>query len=220
LLAFLKFPASPFLRITPLRMPHTKFYGSQVGGEKLTVHSYTGSPLKLLRHDVLCALQFFMFLPFIVWPLKPHGSRELCELYPSAANLWAMFLHLILCFMQLPFILSVPFWVFFPVWWVLGCVTVFMVVTQGICYLLNGSRMEYPSNPKYAEAKKEHEHEQWIFLNGVAVGWVILSCFTPSHSDSNARKHWLQGNVDRLALTFGRPVLGVHNKTLVFPRLF
>lgn len=27
--------------------------------------------------------------------------------------------------------------------------------------------------------------------------------------------HWLQKNINRLALTFGRPVLGVHNKTLV-----
>ncbi|KAK0106212.1 hypothetical protein ONS96_003855 [Cadophora gregata f. sp. sojae] len=27
------------------------------------------------------------------------------------------------------------------------------------------------------------------------------------------RRNWLQSNVDRLALTFGRPVLGVHNKT-------
>merc|ERR1711977_348905 len=56
--------------------------------------------------------------------------------------------------------------------------------------------MEVESKKEYAERKKEHEHEQWIFLNGVAVG-----------------RNWLQSSVDRLALTFGRPVLGVHNKT-------
>lgn len=31
------------------------------------------------------------------------------------------------------------------------------------------------------------------------------------------RSHWLESNVNRLALTFGRPVLGVHNKTSVHP---
>ncbi|RDW84800.1 hypothetical protein BP6252_02390 [Coleophoma cylindrospora] len=55
--------------------------------------------------------------------------------------------------------------------------------------------MEYQSDPKYAVPRKEHEHEQWVFLNGVAVG-----------------RHWLKSNVNRLALTFGRPVLGIHNK--------
>jgi hypothetical protein len=28
----------------------------------------------------------------------------------------------------------------------------------------------WKSDPIYAKATKEHEHEQWIFLNGVAVG--------------------------------------------------
>jgi hypothetical protein len=34
-------------------------------------------------------------------------------------------------------------------------------------------------------------------------------------TDTSRRRHWLESNVDRLALTFGRPVLGVHNKTSV-----
>jgi hypothetical protein len=88
-----------------------------------------------------------------------------------------MFLHFILIIMQLPFILSVPFWIFFPVWSVLGGVVVFGLINQGICYLLNGSQMRYPSNPKFVEQKKEHEHEQWIFLNGVAVGYVSVPLF-------------------------------------------
>jgi hypothetical protein len=151
-------------------MPQTRFYGSQVGGPNLTPHSYTGSPLDLLQHDILTAFKFICFMPFIVWPLKPYGSGELCELYPSGPNLWAIFLHVILVIMQLPFILSVPFWVLFPMWWVVLAVAAFMVVNKAICYLLNGSSMEFPSNPKFAEAKEEHKHEQWIFLNGVAVG--------------------------------------------------
>jgi hypothetical protein len=34
-----------------------------------------------------------------------------------------------------------------------------------------------------------------------------------NNSDDTIRKHWMQSNINRLALTFGRPVLGVHNKT-------
>ena len=149
---------------------HTKFYGSQVGGSSTTPHSYTGSPLALLRHDILTAFEFILFLPFIIFPLTPHKSGPLCELYPSLANLYDIFLHGILIIMQLPFILSVPFWVVFPVWWVVLGVAGFVAVNESICYLLNGKDMEVKSNPDFVEARKEHEHEQWIFLNGVAVG--------------------------------------------------
>ncbi|PMD42031.1 hypothetical protein L207DRAFT_485465 [Hyaloscypha variabilis F] len=174
----------------------TKFYGSQVGGSVVIPHSYTGSPLQLLRQDVASAFGFWKFLPFIVYPFRPQFSGPLCELYPSASNLWSMFLHLILFLLQLPFVLSIPIWIFFPLWSILGGVAVFWLVNSAIWYLLNGKEIRFPSNPKFAEKKPKHEHEQWIFLNGVAVG-----C------------HWLQSNVDRLALTFGRPVIGVHNKT-------
>jgi hypothetical protein len=194
----------------------TKFYGSQVGSKVVIPHSYTNSPLGLLRQDIASAFGFWKFLPFIVFPFRPQSSGPLCELYPSASNLWSMFLHFILFIMQLPFILSVPFWIFFPVWSVLGVVVVFGLVNQGFCYLLNGSQMRYPSNPKFVEKKKEHEHEQWIFLNGVAVGFVPAPLYSPNTKLTHlCRKHWLQSNVDRLALTFGRPVIGVHNKTYV-----
>ncbi|RDW78345.1 hypothetical protein BP5796_06197 [Coleophoma crateriformis] len=126
------------------------------------------------------------------------SSGRLCELYPSAGNLFDIFLHLLLLCIQIPFLISVPFWIllpFPPVTFVLGIIG-FWTVNQSICYVLNGSKIEYQSDPKYAVPRKEHEHEQWVFLNGVAVG-----------------RHWLKSNVNRLALTFGRPVLGIHNKS-------
>ncbi|KAL2072002.1 hypothetical protein VTL71DRAFT_11345 [Oculimacula yallundae] len=175
---------------------YTKFYGSQVGGKSTTPHSYTSSPLSLLKHDILSALQFYTHLPYIVFPLTPQLSGPLCELYPSRGNLYDIFLHSILIIMQLPFVLSVPFWLLFPMWSVVGGVVIFVLVNESICFLLNGSDTVVESNSEFAERKKEHEHEQWIFLNGVAVG-----------------RNWLQNNVDRLALTFGRPILGVHNRT-------
>ncbi|PBP17331.1 hypothetical protein BUE80_DR011899 [Diplocarpon rosae] len=172
-----------------------KFYGSQVGGSYTTPHPYTGSPFALLQQDIMSAFQFILFLPSVVFPLTPLRSGPLCELYPSLANLYDMFLHGILIGMQVPFILSMPFWILLPVWWVVMGVMVFIGLNESICYLLNGKDMEVRSSPHFAE-ERGHEHEQWIFLNGVAVG-----------------RNWLQNNVDRLALTFGRPVLGVHNKT-------
>lgn len=159
----------------------TTFYGSQVGSKIVVPHSYTNSPLTLLRQDVASAFSFWVFAPFIVYPFTPLSSGPLCELYPSASNLWSMFLHIILFFMQAPFLLSIPIWVFLPLWSVIAGVAVFWVINKGIWYLLNGNKMRYPSNPKFAEAKEEHKHEQWIFLNGVAVGYVLSPYLTPSH---------------------------------------
>jgi hypothetical protein len=51
----------------------------------------------------------------IVLPMTPFGSGTLDEFYPSAPNLWAMLIHTILVCIQveLAFVLSVPFFVFF-----------------------------------------------------------------------------------------------------------
>lgn len=151
-------------------MTQTRFYGSQVGGKIVAPESYTGSPLKLLQADIFAAFKCILFLPYIIWPLKPQLSGPMCELNMSLKNGYDMFLHFILVLMQAPFLLSIPFWVFFPVWMVLLGSMGFFAVNGCICFLLNGSRLEHPSNPKYAQPKKEHAHEQWLFLNGVAVG--------------------------------------------------
>jgi hypothetical protein len=132
-------------------------------------HSYTGDPLTLLWHDIASAFSLILFMPYIVFPMNPLRSRHFCELYPSLANLWSMFLHVILLLLQLPFLLSIPFWILFPVWMVIFAVTCFLFINSGIWWLLNGSKMEYCSDPAYA-SNEGHEHEQWIFLNGVAVG--------------------------------------------------
>jgi hypothetical protein len=47
----------------------------------------------------------------------------------------------------------------------------FMFTNWLICKLLNGSKETYTSDEKYAKARPEHAHEQWVFLNGVAVGY-------------------------------------------------
>jgi hypothetical protein len=149
-----------------------KFYGSQIGSQATIPKPYTDSPLTLLRSDILSALRFYLFLPFIVMPITPQLSGPLSELYPSLPNIWSMVLHLILFCMQAPFLLSIPCWVFFPVWSVLIGVGIFWAVNQGFCYLLNGNKMEIRSEAKYTEKREAKDNEQWLFLNGVAVGYI------------------------------------------------
>lgn len=44
--------------------------------------------------------------------------------------------------------------------------------------------------------------------------WVVLASVSICcHELINDRRHWLKGSVNRLAITFGRPVMGIHNRT-------
>ncbi|KAF7545603.1 hypothetical protein G7Z17_g9053 [Cylindrodendrum hubeiense] len=187
---------SPLLPIASIMARDTQFYRSQIGESSVIDYSHTDFPLKLFFKDVYYFFVYIWALPWIVWPMFPSGPKEFNELAITWPNLYCVVLHTILAIMQLLFILSLPFTVFFPIWMVALGISVFMVVNWVFCRMLNGGHGTYESDEKYAEALPEHAHEQWIFLNGVAVG-----------------QHWMQGNLNRLALTFGRPVLGIHNRT-------
>ncbi|KAH0542853.1 hypothetical protein FGG08_002808 [Glutinoglossum americanum] len=54
--------------------------------------------------------------------------------------------------------------------------------------------------------------ERWLFINGIASRHVSSNalCELLLRDTSN---HWLQSNVDRVSSTFGRPVLGIHNRS-------
>ncbi|KAF4635706.1 hypothetical protein G7Y89_g2391 [Cudoniella acicularis] len=58
---------------------------------------------------------------------------------------------------------------------VVAGVGVFGVVNHAICWLLNGEDLSFVSDPKFAAKRKEYTHEQWIFLNGVAVGSLKIT---------------------------------------------
>lgn len=152
----------------------TTFFGSQIGGASTQPQSYTGSPFQLLRQDIAMAFRFILYTPYIVYPLRPMASGKFSELYPERGNLKSIFLHIVLFTIQLPFLLSIPLWLLFPVFQVAIGVTIFAIINKIICSFLNGSEIEFPSNPIYAEVKEHHKHEQWIFLNGVAVGYGLV----------------------------------------------
>lgn len=103
-------------------------------------------------------------------PLWPHGSDHMDELYPNAKNLFCIALHFILCVLQLAFVIALPYSLVLPVWTALGGIAAFLFINYSVCLLLNGADVKFHSDKKYAEARPEHQHEQWVFVSGVAVG--------------------------------------------------
>jgi hypothetical protein len=174
------------------------FYGSQVDNPTVINYSYTDKPSRLLLWDVYYFFYYIWALPYIILPWKPFDSGHLSELAPTRGNLWCVFIHVILAILQLAMIVCLPpVALVLPLWTTLAIVAVFVGVNTGLCTLINAKEVLFYSNPEYAAPnQKKFAHEQWIFLNGVACG-----------------EHWMKSCLDRLALTFGRPIIGVHNRT-------
>lgn len=152
------------------RMGSTRFFGSQVGGQTVINYSYTDVPSRLLMWDIYYFFQFAWALPWILMPVTPCDSGELSELAVTWPNMFCIAIHAILCVLQVAFILSLPLVAFLPIYVAAIVIAGFLAVNWALCLLLNGPDVEYHSDERYARARPEHAHEQWIFLNGVAVG--------------------------------------------------
>ncbi|KKK20741.1 hypothetical protein ARAM_002713 [Aspergillus rambellii] len=179
-------------------MPRVMYLPPQLAEPPNSPLPYTASPWKLLWTDICLFFRCARYLPGIIFPLTPWNSGCLDELYPSLRNIVSVTLQLVLSVCQLLFLLSLPILL---VWMVptLG-VLVYMVtvlfLNKGICdlFLNRGDSVLVSSVPE--KEAPEHQHEHWIFINGVAVG-----------------HYWLQQSINRLGYTFGRKVTGVHNPT-------
>ncbi|KAK0673621.1 hypothetical protein QBC41DRAFT_311193 [Cercophora samala] len=195
---FRRKPASSALDPITKMISSTAFIGSQTGGESVINYSYTDLPWTLMMWDVYYFFHYLWAIFYVVWPVTPTDSAELSELSFTYGNVLSLGVHLVLVVLQLGFIVALPFMVILPVWTAVGLIAGFMGVNKLLCMVLNGrgDQVEYRSDPEYAEARKEHEGEVWIFINGVAAG-----------------EHWMKSNLNRLAVTFKRPILGIHNKT-------
>ena len=140
---------------------------------------YTGSPTGLLWSDIKLFFYHIFALPSIVVPLGPWDSGALDELYPSLANLYAISLHAVLIVAQSLVLLSIPICLCFPIplsTFVMYIIIVYLT-NHYICLLLNGKK---PTSESLVELDRrghsdKHEREQWIFLNGVAVGYYFPS---------------------------------------------
>lgn len=150
-----------------------------------------------MLNDGALLLKSWRTIPGIFSPMRlGNAANKWDELYPSFPNLLALALHFFLIVAQSIFLLSLPFLLAFPLFNAVLYVLCFWLCNRAVCSIINGKdhlRL-WPSED--IVFKDEHPGEFWIYLNGVSVGHA-----------------WLQSNVDRLALTFGRPVLGIHNPT-------
>lgn len=155
-------------------MGATQYYRSQIGEESVIDYSHTDFPFKLLAKDVYYFFVYVWALPWVIWPVYPFKCKVFDELYPSPQNVFCVVVHLVLFFLQLGFIIALPFSIVFPVWMAATGIAGFMFTNWLICKLLNGSKETYTSDEKFAKARPEHAHEQWVFLNGVAVGYDNL----------------------------------------------
>jgi hypothetical protein len=172
------------------------FLPSQTGSTNQTPLQYTSDPTKLFWADLCLFLGRYKYLLGIPMPLYfGKESEPYDELYLNAKNIKSVVLHTILVIMQLAFLISLPFFVLFPVFWVLAYGVAFYLINHALASLLNGSSIMLVASES-CKPVKDRETEYWIYMNGVAIG-----------------RDWLQSNIDRLSLTFGRRVNGVLNPT-------
>jgi len=173
-----------------------RFFPSQVGRSDQTPVAWTGDPFKLLWSDSLLLLRTWWTIPGIFRPLRlGKAANRFDELYPSWPNMVAISLHGLLLFTQTVFLMSLPFCLTIPSGWALLYFAMYYLWNCAISRIINGKHLRLEPS-KDIEFKDKHDEEFWIYLNGVSVGHT-----------------WMQSNIDRLSLTFGRPVHGVHNPT-------
>ncbi len=167
----------------PLQTASSSSISAQVGGQSVINHAYTDLPWRLLLYDIALFFRLAWALPYIVWPVvpvpPPAGSGALAELAWTPANAWCIAVHAVLAVLQLAFLLGgVPAaCVLLPVWMAAALGAAALGANHVLCRLLLNSvrgTIEFHSRPECAAARPEHAHEQWVFLNGVAVGCVFL----------------------------------------------
>ncbi|KAH6716277.1 hypothetical protein DL95DRAFT_347356 [Leptodontidium sp. 2 PMI_412] len=162
------------------------------------------NPFRLLLLDFGFVIHLRRLLVKIILPIGPLISGPLDELYPSRSNLMDLALHFILLTTQIMLVLLLPvvavlFWLVPGVVPIVFLVT-FWIATWIVMRLLNGAPTTecLVGLPEGLEPAND-EHELWFFINGVATG-----------------KNWLQSNLDLLARTFQREIVGIHNTTYGF----
>lgn len=139
---------------------------------------YTGAPWRLLLDDSILFFKNFFYLKNIVLPLwnkdgRAFPSKHLDELYPSLGNIHDIIFHSILIITQSAFILSLPFLAAVPFPVLFGYIGIFIAVNQLACWRLNGHMPKGVLESTYfpeSEYWEPRPDEQWVFLNGVAVG--------------------------------------------------
>ncbi|KAF2088066.1 hypothetical protein K490DRAFT_73060 [Saccharata proteae CBS 121410] len=176
-----------------VRANTVKLLPSQIGGTSGgTPLPYTANPFQLMWSDLLL---LFTKMNLLVGLFLPLAKDKLDEIYPDVGNFVSLFWQVVLTIIQVLFVVSLPFCLFVPVAWFMIYFAGMMAINIPIWWIVNGFVRELRSQAHIVSDTK-HPEEKWVFINGVSVG-----------------RYWLQSNIDRLAETFGRPVIGIHNPT-------
>lgn len=167
------------------------------------------SPLFQMARDTWIFLRMIPYIPYIILPLETKEPGH--EFYPSFRNIGSKTLISLVSLLELLIGLAFPVVLVLPVpaaLLILG-ILAFSALIWLLMYPTHGpnivmSRMDLMAREaNHGERqviglreRKLFSDERWLFLNGVMT----------EGSD-------LQRSVDSIAKVFGRPVLGIHNKT-------
>lgn len=149
-----------------------EFLASQTGLSQATKDPlpYTGGPLQLLFADFLLVLRCMPTALGIFLPLNFRNPDIRDEIYPGDwRNLFSLFLHVVLVFLQTTFLFSLISCLFIPLAWFAIYVGLFMLLNTCICWFLNGSSIQLVSQVP-VENEEKHASEYWVYMNGVSVG--------------------------------------------------
>ena len=169
------------------------------------------SPLRLLMQDAGVLVTMLPYLPNIFLPLK--AKDQSCELYPNLLGLrdavlqgWLFIMETLLLLLIVPAILILPGVISLAAF-AMCCLTIYLA-----SHPMDGSRIAYSNlDGETLVMAEQHKDERWLFVNGCATGYDIR-CGIHKFSDI-VRYLGLQKNVDRIAVTFGRAVIGIHNNS-------
>lgn len=140
-------------------------------------------------------MSMMSLFPGIFLPLATTDSSN--ELYLKQPNLGGVLtLGFVTLLEAVLIILAIPAFIVLPG----GLIALVLALGIGLIYVLcepiQGPVDAIPSKKVLQTLTKKFPQERWLFLNGCCV-----------------TGHGLQENIDRLTLTFGRPVRGIHNRT-------
>lgn len=155
------------------------------------------NPVRLLFQDALVLLRMLKYMPWLIlpfWTTVPDA-----ELYMlSIGAVIDLFLQGLLFVLEAAILVMAPVLLLVLPASVSASVAVFTsLLIYVISRPMSGPRIVYSQMNEATTAGAEgYKDERWLFVNGCLVGHRIL-----------------QDNVNRLAKTFGRPVIGIHNRT-------
>ncbi|KAK4694602.1 hypothetical protein P7C71_g3005, partial [Lecanoromycetidae sp. Uapishka_2] len=158
------------------------------------------NPLRLMMQDAGVLITMLPYLPYIFLPLR--ANDESSELYLNLQGARDMLLQSWLFIMETNLLLmAVPAFLALPGAFSITAIVLCSVTVYLVAYPMEGPRLAESNMDSLTETMAgQHKDERWLFVNGCATG----------HSG-------LQKNIDRISRTFGRAVVGIHNKTYGLP---